>query len=78
MVLNIMQQAEDIDQRATKAHNEFRANHLSIATRDYPEIGQFPVPIQKLIANEVEAVAEQIAGGKETHEFDENLTCNCL
>jgi hypothetical protein len=77
MILH-MQQAEDVDQRVTKAHNDFRTSHLYIATPDYPEIGQFPAPIQTLIAIEAEAVAERIARGKDTYGFDENLTCYFL
>jgi hypothetical protein len=78
MILHIMQQAEDVDQKVIKAHNGFRTSHLSIAAQDYPKIGQFPVPIQKLIAIEVETVAERIARGKDTYGFNKNLTFYCL
>jgi hypothetical protein len=73
MVLHIMQQAGDVDQRVTKAH-DFRTSHLSSATQGYPEIRQFLVPIQKLLVIEVEAVAERMLEEK-THGFDKILTC---
>ena len=77
MILHIMQQAEYRDSNAQKALNDFRVKSLSIVNREYPEVGLFPGPVQKLLGPEIDAVVERIAQGKETPIFDENLTCYC-
>ena len=64
MVLNIMDAAKDVDNRSDIAKSHFRNRKLAICTKQYQEIGQFPVPIQKLLALEIDAVAERIAKGK--------------
>ena len=74
MILNIMDTATDVDNRATVAKSRFRNRKLTVCTKQYPEIGQLPVPIQKLLAVELEAVAERIAKGKEAPNFDD-LRC---
>lgn len=77
MVLQIMQQTHDIDLKARKAASDFRSKKLAVCTKQYPEIGSLPVPIQKLIAPELEAVGERIAQGKPIPEFEEDLLCTC-
>ncbi|KAF8428713.1 hypothetical protein EV426DRAFT_711386 [Tirmania nivea] len=78
MILNIMDAANDVDNRAAVAKSHFRNRKLAICTKQYPEIGQLPVPIQKLLASELDAVAERIAKGKEVPtSFEENLQCYC-
>ncbi|KAF8414442.1 hypothetical protein BGX38DRAFT_1264239 [Terfezia claveryi] len=47
------------------------------ACEAWHQIGQLPVPIQKLLARELDAVEERIAKGKELPRFDENLRCHC-
>ena len=37
---------------------------LSVCTKNYPEIGEFPVPIQKLLAQELDAVEGRLEQGK--------------
>ncbi|RPB23739.1 hypothetical protein L211DRAFT_218491 [Terfezia boudieri ATCC MYA-4762] len=75
MVLNIIDAAKDVDNRAAVAKTNFRNRKLTVCTKQYPEIGQLPVPIQKLLAVELDAVADRIAKGKEVPSFDENLRC---
>ncbi|KAF8448199.1 hypothetical protein BGX38DRAFT_1260228 [Terfezia claveryi] len=78
MILNIMDAVNDIDNHATLARSHFRNRKLPICTKEYPEIGQLPVPIQKLLSGELDAVTERIAKGKEVPlGFDENLQCRC-
>ena len=77
MILHIMQQADNRDSKARKAYNDFRVKSLSIVYHEYPEVGLFPGPVQKLLGPEINAVNERIAQGKETPIFDENLTCHC-
>ena len=75
MVLNIIGAANDVDNRAATVKSQFRNRKLAIC-KQYHEIGQLPVPIQKLLAREVDAVAAHIAEGK-VSDFDENLQCHC-
>ncbi|KAF8425213.1 hypothetical protein EV426DRAFT_573443 [Tirmania nivea] len=77
MILNIMDAAKDIDNRAAVAKSLFRNRKLASSTKQYPQIGQLPAPIQKLLAVEIDAVAERIEKGKELPNFDENLRCYC-
>jgi hypothetical protein len=70
-----MQQAGDRDAKARKACNEFRVK--SVSNCEYPEVGLFPGPVQKLLGPEIDAVPERLAQGKETPVFDESLTCHC-
>jgi len=77
MILNIIANGHDIDNRVRKAERDFRGSKLSICTKDYPEIGGFPVPIQKLLAQELDAVEERLLSGKPTPEFDTYLNCHC-
>ena len=56
----------------------FAIEKLAICTKQYPEIGQLPVPVQKQLAGELNAVEERIAKGKEVPiGFDETLQCHC-
>jgi len=77
MILQIMQCARQRDKRAHEAAWKFKNKKLSICTKEYPQIGEFPVPIQKLLAQELNAVEERIEEGKEIHQFDETLQCSC-
>ena len=77
MILNIMDAVNDVHNRAVVAKSQFRSRKLA-CTKQYPEIGQLPVPIQKLLSVELEAVEGRIAKGKEVPTgFDENLQCSC-
>ena len=60
MILNIMDSAND-DNRAAIAKRNFRNRKLAICTKQYPEIGRFPVPIQKLLAVELDVVNSVVA-----------------
>jgi len=78
MILNIIDAANDVDNHAAEAKSHFRNRKLALCTKEYPEIGQLPVPIQKLLAGELYAVTERIAKGKEVPiAFGENLQCHC-
>ncbi|RPB19860.1 hypothetical protein L211DRAFT_586270 [Terfezia boudieri ATCC MYA-4762] len=77
MILNIIDAAKDVDNRAAVAKTNFRNRKLTVCTKQYPEIGQLPVPIQKLLAVELDAVADRTVKGKEVPDFDENLRCQC-
>lgn len=65
MILNIIDAANDIDNRAIMAKSQFRNRKLAVCTKQYQQIGKLPVPIQKLLAIELNAVEERIAKGKE-------------
>jgi len=74
MIVNIMDAAKDVDNRATVAQSQFRNRTLAICTTQYPQIGQLPVPIQKLLAVELDAVVERIVNGEEVPTgYDEAL-----
>ena len=78
MILNIMDAVNDVDNRTAVAKSYFQNRKLVVCTKQYPEICQLPVHIQKLLAGELDAVAEHIAKGKEVPiGFDENLRCHC-
>ena len=47
------------------AQSQFRNRKLAICPKQYPEIGRLPVPIQKLLAVELNAAEERIGKGKE-------------
>ena len=49
IVLNIMDAAKDVDNPAEIAWSHFRNHKLAVCTKQYPEIGQLSVPIQKLL-----------------------------
>ncbi|KAF8414676.1 hypothetical protein EV426DRAFT_671625 [Tirmania nivea] len=68
---------KDVDNRASVAKTNFRNRKLTVCTKQYLEIGQLPVPIQKLLAVELDAVVDRIAKGKEVSDFNENLRCQC-
>lgn len=77
MTLNIIDAANDVDSRAVVANlSRFRNRKLAVCTKQYPEIGRLPVPVQKLIAGELNAVEERIAKGKEVPVL-EDLQCHC-
>ena len=52
---------------------------LSVRTKNYPEIGEFPAPIQKLLAqdSELDSVEGRLKQGKPVPEFDGSLICYC-
>lgn len=77
MILDIMQQAECRDSTAQKALNDFRVNGYFIGNCEYPEVGLFPRPVQKLLRPEVDGVMDRIVQGKEAPVFDQDLTCHC-
>lgn len=78
MILNTMDAAHDVDIRAAIAKSNFRSEKLAICTKQYPEIGRFPVPIQKLLAVELERVEERFAKGKGVPTFeDDAMRCCC-
>ena len=64
MILNIIDATNDVDNRAKVARSQFRNRKLAVCTKQYPEIGELPVPIQKLLARELDALEERIAKGK--------------
>ena len=76
IVLNIIENRHDVDNR-TKAEHDFRGSKLSVCTKEYPEIGGFPVPLQKLLAVKLEPVEERILAGKSTPMFEQHLKRNC-
>ncbi|KAF8442551.1 hypothetical protein BGX38DRAFT_781920 [Terfezia claveryi] len=45
MILNIINAAQDVDNRAAVAKTNFRNRKLTVCTKQYPDIGQLPVPI---------------------------------
>ena len=75
MVLNIIGAANDVDNCAAAAKSQFRNRKLAICEQ-YPEIGYLPVPIQKLLSRELDAVEACIAEGK-VSDFDKDLQCHC-
>ncbi|KAF8440184.1 hypothetical protein BGX38DRAFT_1144581 [Terfezia claveryi] len=77
MILNIIDAANDVDNRAEVAKSHFRNRKLAVYTKQYAEIGQLLVPIQKLLARELDAIEELIVKGKELPNFGENLWCYC-
>jgi hypothetical protein len=77
MILHIMNQARDVDNRVKTAASHASSKVLSVCTGEHPAIARFPVVIQKLLVPEVLAVEERISEGKDTPEFDEDLTCYC-
>jgi len=77
MILYILQCARRRDKRADEAAWKFKNQKLSICTTEYPQIGEYPVPIQKLLPRELNAVEERIEEGKEIHQPDETLQCSC-
>jgi len=77
MILHIMNQAKDVDQRAITASSLASNKVLTICSAEYPAIARFPVAVQKLLIPEIQAVEERISEGKGIPNFDENLLCNC-
>ena len=77
MVLHIMQCGKECDKRAREAAWKFMNKKLSVCTKNYPEIGEFPAPIQKLLAQELNAVEGRLERGKPVPEFDRSLICYC-
>ena len=78
MILNIMDAAGDVDNRVAVAKSRFRSRKLTVCTKQCTEISQLPVPTQKLLAGELDTVAERFSKGKEAPTgFDENLRCHC-
>ena len=56
------------------AQSQFRNRKLAICPKQYPEIVRLPVPIQKLLAVELNAVEERISKGKEVPTgFDDGM-----
>jgi len=74
---NRTQQARNVDNRAVVAKSRFRNRKLAVCTKQYEEIGQLPVPIQKLLARELDVVEERIAKRKGIPSLHENLRCHC-
>ncbi|KAA8893706.1 hypothetical protein FN846DRAFT_913747 [Sphaerosporella brunnea] len=72
-----MNQARDVDNRVVTAASHASNKVLSVCAGEHPAIARFPVVIQKLLVPEVLAVEERIAEGKDTPEFNEELTCYC-
>ena len=56
MILNIIDAANDMDSRAVVAKSRFRNRKLAVCTKQYSEIGELPVPVQKLLAGELNTV----------------------
>ena len=78
MILQIITQAKDMDRRAEAVKRDFRTKKLSVCNKQYPQIAEFPVPIQKLLAGELDALEARIAAGKPTPNIeDASLTCYC-
>jgi hypothetical protein len=77
MVLHIINQAKDVDNRVATAASHASNKVLKVCTGEHPAIARFPVVIQKLLVPEVLAVEERIAEGKDTPDFDEELICYC-
>jgi len=78
MILNIMDAAKDVDSRAAVAQSQFLNRKFAVCTKQYPQIGQLPAPIQKLLAVELDAVAGCIAKGKEVPTgYNDALQCHC-
>ena len=77
MVFNITEIGHNVDNRAKKAECDFRGSKLSVYTKEYPEIGGFPVPLQKLLTVKLGTVEERILIGKFTPMFEQYLKCNC-
>ncbi|KAF8442591.1 hypothetical protein BGX38DRAFT_1272306 [Terfezia claveryi] len=77
MDLNIIDVAKDVDNHAATAKSHFRNRKLAVCTKQYPEIGQLLVPIQKLLAIELDAVADRIEKATEVPSFDKDLECYC-
>lgn len=77
MVLHIMQTGNERDKRVREAAFNFNNKKLAMCTKGYPEIEKFPVPIQKLLAQELHAVEGRLAEGKPVPTFEEHLTCHC-
>ena len=77
MILNIMDATGHIHSRAADAKSRFRSRKL-VCTKQYPEISELPLPIQKLLSSELDAVEDRVAKAKDVPTgFDENLQCNC-
>ena len=77
MVLHVIQCGKERDKQAREAAWEFMNKKLSVCMKNYPEIGEFPTPIQKLLAQELDAVEGRLEQGKPVPEFDESLICYC-
>jgi hypothetical protein len=78
MILNMIEPAQQRDNRAKSAAAYFRTKKLSFCTKEYPQIGQFPVPVQKLIYKQLERVEDQVQKAKPLpHYEDETLFCHC-
>ena len=79
MILNIIDAANDVDSRAVVAKSRFRNRKLAVCTKQFLEISELPVPVQKLLTGELNAVEGWIAKGKEILVFDDDdtLQCNC-
>jgi hypothetical protein len=77
MVLHIINQAKDVDNRVATAASHASNKVLKVCTGEHPAMARFPVVIQKLLVPEVLAVEERIAEGKDTPDFDEELICYC-
>ena len=78
MMLNIMNAAKDVDNRAVVAKSHFRHRKLAVCTKQYPEIGQLLLPIQKLLAVKLDSVMDWITKVKAIPTgYDETLQCHC-
>jgi len=79
MAMNIGQAGHDADNRAKTAASQFRHRALAtIHTKQYPEIAEFPRPVQKLLEVELSSVSDRIATGKRVPTYDnDRMECMC-
>ena len=68
-----MQCGKERDKRAREEAWIFMDKKLAVCTKNYPEIGEFPAPIQKLLAQELDSAEERL----EQRNFDGSLRCYC-
>jgi len=45
-IILIIANGHDVDNRVKKEEQDFWRSKLSVCTNEYPEIGEFPVPLQ--------------------------------
>ena len=50
---------------------------LAVCTKNYPEIGDYPAPVQKPLGQELDSVEGRLEQGKPVLEFDGSLICYC-
>ena len=79
MILNIIDAANDVDNRAAIAKSHFRNRNLAVCTKQYPEIGKLAVPIQILLAGALELLRNILQRVRKYLPlyFNENSWCHC-